>query len=232
MNRAANPGALDRITVRPLTLSRLGDIGLALVWGILAVGSLTATIANAATESRLTTAHHIASALILGLSAVLFMARGSAKARAGSWRSRVVAISGTWLMPVLILLPLTRTDDWLLTISTAGLVLLHIVVFWALLTLRRSFSIFPEARALIRTGPYAVVRHPLYGTYFAMYLFFLLPRLSPLSVAVTVLGIACEVWRSREEETILRAAFPDYGEYAATTPRFVPRITGRSEARM
>jgi len=33
---------------------------------------------------------------------------------------------------------------------------------WALVHLRRSFSILPEARELATTGPYAVTRHPLY----------------------------------------------------------------------
>ncbi|MDQ6741518.1 MAG: hypothetical protein M3Z97_01220, partial [Candidatus Dormibacteraeota bacterium] len=33
---------------------------------------------------------------------------------------------------------------------------------WALLYLRRSFSILPEARRLVTHGPYALSRHPLY----------------------------------------------------------------------
>src|SRR5205823_343774 len=33
---------------------------------------------------------------------------------------------------------------------------------WALLYLRRSFSILPEARRLVTHGPYGLSRHPLY----------------------------------------------------------------------
>ncbi len=71
------------------------------------------------------------------------------------------------------------------------------------------------------------MRHPLYATYLAMYPIFLLPRLSILAVVVTVAGIACEVRRARDEEKILTEAFPDYLDYAATTPRFMPRLSGR-----
>ena len=125
-------------------------------------------------------------------------------------------------MPALILLPLTMTSNWVLTITTAGLAVTHIAVFWALLTLRRSFSVFPEARALVRTGPYAVVRHPLYAIYFAMYICFLVPRLGLWAILITLVGITCEVIRSRDEEAVLRTAFPEYEEYAAVTPRFCP----------
>jgi protein-S-isoprenylcysteine O-methyltransferase Ste14 len=227
MNRAVNLDVVGRPAIRPISLSRLGDAGLAAIWTVLSVGSISATIKEAPDVSWLVTVHHTISSLILCATAVLFVFRRSAKTRIGSWRSRSVAIIGSWLMPVLILLPLTWTPDWLLTVSTVGLILGHAVVFWALLTLRRSFSIFPEARALIRTGPYALVRHPLYATYVLIYAMFLLPRLSVLAVVVTVLGIGCELWRARDEEAVLNEAFPDYSEYAAVTPRFFPSMITR-----
>jgi protein-S-isoprenylcysteine O-methyltransferase Ste14 len=227
MNRVITVGTLNQRMVGRLSLARLGDAGLAAVWVVLSIGSISATIKDAPDERILATAHHTVSSMILCLTAVLFIIRRPASKSTGSWFSRAIAITGSWLMPALILMPLTWTAGWMLTITTAALVLLHVIVFWALFTLRRSFSVFPEARALIRTGPYGVVRHPLYATYLAMYPFFLLPRLSILAVVVTVAGIACEVRRARDEEKILAEAFPDYLDYAATTPRFMPRLSGR-----
>lgn len=224
MNRALTRGAAGQRLTLTLSPSRLGDVGLASLWTIMSVSSIANTITEMSEVSWLTTTHHIVSTLILCVCAVLFIVRRPAKARDGSFRSKITAIVGTWMMPALILLPLTSTSDWLLTVSTVGLVVTHIVVFWSLLTLRRSFSVFPEARALIRTGPYAMVRHPLYATYFAMYALFLLPRLSILAVAVTIVGIGCEIWRAHEEEAVLDAAFSDYREYAAATPRFFPKF--------
>ena len=227
MNRAITANALGRRVVPSLSLSRLGDAALAAIWTFLAIASVSNTIRLADDASALTTAHRSVSALILIICAVLFVIRRPASSGNETWRSRIIAIAGTWLMPVLIMLPLQWEPDWLLTTTTAGLVLGHLFIFWALLTLRRSFSIFPEARALIRSGPYGFVRHPLYATYLAIYPMFLLPRISPLAVVVSVLGIGCEIWRAREEERVLSAAFPDYAEYAASVPRFFPRILNR-----
>jgi protein-S-isoprenylcysteine O-methyltransferase Ste14 len=218
---------MSRRTGRQLPLARLGDIGLATWWTLLSVNSVSKTIDEIDEVKWLTTAHHSISSLILCVTVFLFIFRHPAKTRSSSWRARVVAITGTWAAPVLIMLPLTWTPDWLLSISTAALVLLHLFMLWALLTLRRSLSIFAEARNLVRTGPYALVRHPLYATYFAMYPFFLLPRLSLLAVVVSVVGFTCEAWRAFDEEKLLRASLPGYEEYAVSTPRFVPRLFGR-----
>ena len=225
MHRAVTADAMDRRLSKPISFARVGDFGLALVWTFLTVSSISNTIREASEVSWLTTAHHGVSCLVLLVSTILFVIRRPAKTRIGSWSSRLIAIIGSWLMPALIILPLTWTPNWLLTVTTAGLVLAQCLLFWALLTLRRSFSIFPEARALIRTGPYGLVRHPLYATYLLIYPMFLLPRIGALAVVITVLGIACELKRARDEEKVLGAAFPDYDEYAEATPRFFPRLT-------
>ena len=227
MNRAIAGRELSARKAPQLPLSRLGDVGLSSIWVVLAFISIRNTIAEADVESTMATAHHAVSALILCISAVLFIYRKPAISRSASLGSNVIAIVGSWLMPVLIVLPLTSSNDVMLSLTTAGLVVTHVAVFWSLLTLRRSFSIFPEARALVRTGPYAIVRHPLYAVYFVMYACFLLPRLSVWAVAITTIGIFCEVVRSREEESVLRTAFPEYDEYAASTPRFCPRLRRR-----
>lgn len=36
---------------------------------------------------------------------------------------------------------------------------------WAVLTLRSSFSVLPEAHSIVTTGPYRYVRHPIYTAY-------------------------------------------------------------------
>jgi len=227
MNRVMTVDGMSQRMVGRLPITRVGDAILAAIWVLLSFGSISTTISDASSESALATAHHTVSSLILCLTAVLFIIRRPARMSTSSWISRAVAIIGSWLMPALILMPLTWTPDWLLTVTTAALVVLHVAVFWALLTLRRSFSVFPEARALIKAGPYGRVRHPLYATYIAMYPCFLLPRLSILAVVVMVLGITCEMWRARDEEAILTDVFPEYAEYAKSTPRFLPKLVSR-----
>jgi protein-S-isoprenylcysteine O-methyltransferase Ste14 len=102
----------------------------------------------------------------------------------------------------------------------------YLFVLWALLTLRRNFSILPESRNLVRHGPYALVRHPLYAAYILTYLLVALPRFGPAALALAALGIAGEMWRARNEERVLAASFPEYAAYAAATPRFVPKVRG------
>jgi protein-S-isoprenylcysteine O-methyltransferase Ste14 len=90
-----------------------------------------------------------------------------------------------------------------------------------------NFSVLPEPRSgarLITTGPYAHVRHPLYVGLMLFAAGCAIGWNTPLhwlaaAALVVVLGA-----KARREERLLRARFPDYAQYAARTPRFVPRI--------
>jgi protein-S-isoprenylcysteine O-methyltransferase Ste14 len=207
-----------------LSAYRLGDIGLATLWTIIGISNIASPLSKPGNQSLMSVAHGLALALVFLLCAVLFIVRGPVKAGAEGLFPRVIAIAGTWMMPVAVSLPIRWHADWYLGISAIVLIVLTLTVGWAMYTLRRSFSIFAEARALIRSGPYAIVRHPLYATYSAMYLVILISRFSLLAVTVTLVGISCEIWRSRYEEEILRKSFPEYDEYAATTPAFIPGL--------
>jgi protein-S-isoprenylcysteine O-methyltransferase Ste14 len=50
---------------------------------------------------------------------------------------------------------------------------------WSLYTIGRSFAIFPSARLLVTSGPYTIVRHPIYSIYlhFAMCITLVTPTL-------------------------------------------------------
>ncbi len=93
-----------------------------------------------------------------------------------------------------------------------------------MIALRRSFSVFPEARALVVRGPYGHVRHPLYSVYIVSYLLVALPRFGIPAILVASLGIAAQVMRSKREEEVLRSAFPEYDDYAARVPAFFPQL--------
>jgi protein-S-isoprenylcysteine O-methyltransferase Ste14 len=96
---------------------------------------------------------------------------------------------------------------------------------YSLLYLRFNFSIMPEARQLITSGPYKVVRHPIYlgeilsgaGLVLAMPHWFFLLLLATF--------IAAQLFRTRIEEAILRKAFPDYDGFARRTRyRLIPGV--------
>jgi protein-S-isoprenylcysteine O-methyltransferase Ste14 len=93
---------------------------------------------------------------------------------------------------------------------------------WALLYLRRSFSILPEARRLVTHGPYALSRHPLYlgEAVAALGLLATSAGLTAVLLAAAALGV--QLVRMRWEESVLSGEFPEYAAYARRVPRYLP----------
>jgi protein-S-isoprenylcysteine O-methyltransferase Ste14 len=95
------------------------------------------------------------------------------------------------------------------------------------MALGTSRTIFPEPRpeaTLVRTGLYAVVRHPLYTSVillsFAWVLWWRsLPGLLPAGLTVVFLDA-----KARTEEERLQAKFADYQDYAKRVKRLLPWV--------
>jgi protein-S-isoprenylcysteine O-methyltransferase Ste14 len=216
---------VGRVPLKELPLARIGDAALFLLWVTQGTVNTVRAVRHAREADWLAAAHVGFVATTIFVFGVLFLLRGRPTQSERKLLPRVVALIGTWSIVPLASLPLTWRPDWLLTTVNFGLIGAYVFVLWGVLTLRRNLSIFPEARQLVRHGPYALVRHPLYLGHITCYLLICLPRLSVLAVALAAVGIVGELARARNEERILSAAFPDYAAYAAVTPRFVPRIS-------
>ena len=116
----------------------------------------------------------------------------------------------------------------LLTIIHVLTALVLILVGWissvyVLLWLGRAFSIMAQARRLVLTGPYAIVRHPLYLCEEAAVLGIALTHLSIEAVLIVFVQWLFQLRRMTNEEKVLRAAFPEYDDYAKRTPKVIPR---------
>ena len=204
--------------------ARKGDAALFLFWSFQGTLSMNRSVRLVRSGDSLAAIHVTTVAVILFVTAALFLLRGRPARSDNRAGSRLVALVGTWSIIPLTALPLTWRPDWLLSCVTIGLIAAYAFVLWSLLTLRRNLSIFPEARVLVRHGPYALVRHPLYSAHIACYVLICLPRLGAIAVVVAAIGIAGEVMRARNEERILGLTFPEYAGYAETTPRFLPGL--------
>jgi len=84
------------------------------------------------------------------------------------------------------------------------------------------------AQPLVRSGPYRVVRHPLYAGLLAAVLGQALVLGRPRGLAAFVLLAAAYRRKIGYEEAALRRRFgADYAAYAAATPALIPRLPGR-----
>lgn len=116
----------------------------------------------------------------------------------------------------------------LFTLTIAGLVIgADVLVHAAVRTLGRQWSLAArvvEGHELIRTGPYAIVRHPIYAGMLGMLLATGLALSGwPALAAGTVLYVLGTWVRIATEERLLRGVFDTaYERYARAVPAFVP----------
>jgi protein-S-isoprenylcysteine O-methyltransferase Ste14 len=164
----------------------------------------------------------IVSLAFLCLVAILALTRLKPLCRAEGIQPRLTAMIGTYLVVLLITVnqspPFAGAEIIGTCFVAAGLGLSVYVLAW----LGRSFSIMAEARGLVTGGPYGIVRHPLYVTEAIATLGFVLLHWSPIVVLAFGLQWCLQLQRMRNEEAVLRAAFPEYGAYAERVPCWLP----------
>jgi protein-S-isoprenylcysteine O-methyltransferase Ste14 len=80
------------------------------------------------------------------------------------------------------------------------------------LALGRSFGFAAADRGLVRRGPYAVVRHPIYASYLLLQSGYLLQSLAVWNVLVMVFVTSCNIGRIRAEDRLL-ATNEEYASY-------------------
>ena len=142
----------------------------------------------------------------------------------------LVSLLASFLPYGLVLFPLTG-PLWVpikfpLTLMLLGGLCSLIALFW----LRQSFSVTPQVRGLITTGPYSFVRHPMYLGSVATMAGIVLLKSSVLAVAMFLAWIGLQFWRSRLEEQLLLEEYPDYRDYLEETGAFFPRVHMNNKA--
>jgi protein-S-isoprenylcysteine O-methyltransferase Ste14 len=136
----------------------------------------------------------------------------------------VAALLGTYLGVGIVLLPPRDVAPAWLVVSDLMIVGGMAFASYAIAFLGRSFSLMPEARALVTGGPYSHIRHPLYVGEELAVMGAAIQYISPLALVLLALQICCQLYRMHCEETVLEETFPAYGEYRAVTARLIPGI--------
>ncbi len=137
---------------------------------------------------------------------------------------RVSAITGTFILMLLIVLPAQTLRPWQLYFSTALIVVGTLLSIYCLYRLGRSFSIMATARKLVSDGPYALVRHPLYFAEAVTTIGLLVSNWSLVALLLGAVQFSFQFRRMRNEEAVLRQTFPEYDDYARRVPMFIPGL--------
>ena len=100
------------------------------------------------------------------------------------------------------------------------------VAIWARVTLGGNWSAevtFKEDHELVESGPYALVRHPIYSGLLLMALGTAIHDGRAIAFGLFAALCAALWWKARQEELIIRRHLPgEYADYAAPGPRDHP----------
>ncbi len=98
------------------------------------------------------------------------------------------------------------------------------IVLFALWHLRGSFAVTPQARTLRASGPYRLVRHPMYVGNMISVLGIVCLIGTPDAIFLAVALAGLQICRASYEERLLLSAFPAYEAYKLQVGGFFPRV--------
>jgi protein-S-isoprenylcysteine O-methyltransferase Ste14 len=160
--------------------------------------------------------------------AVSFLLRRPARSRLSGLGPQLAGYGGSFLIPLFAAVAAQCKPQWLKMTAGANLTALAIFVwaagtvlaFVTLWHLRGSFSLMPQARQPVFSGPYRAARHPMYLAYMLQYGAIVTTHLSLPFLLVFLLWLGLVLARIHYEEKVLLAEFPDYEIYRRSVAMF------------
>ncbi len=159
----------------------------------------------------------------IGLHCLLFVIRWRPIEKSRGPMPRVMAMAGSFFF---YLIAIPGGEASLLQVSVGSVLVCAgtLLAILALSRLGRSYSMMPEARRLVTTGFYSIVRHPMYLSEAIAIAGIIIQRLSPYSLALFTIHFWIQVQRMKNEERVLERTFPEYEKYRDRTARLIPHV--------
>ncbi len=161
--------------------------------------------------------------MFVALLAILPLVRHRPIAKSDALLPRLCALVTVVIPPLCMFLPRAPVNLAFNLMSVVVGLAANVFAVTTLSFLGRSFSVMPEARRLVTSGPYAVVRHPLYLFELLGVLAILLQVRSLAGVGLFAVIVAFQVARARWEESVLARAIPKFAAYRRRVPFLLPR---------
>jgi protein-S-isoprenylcysteine O-methyltransferase Ste14 len=155
--------------------------------------------------------------------------------RGWRWYVPMVLLPVEWLLPpALIALRVGEIEAGWVSLRIIGLALGlagAVLLVWATVMLGRLMiheAAVREDHALIQSGPYRFVRHPVYAGYLALLFGSGIASLNVCLLLIWPVSLLGILIQSASEEQLLRARFgQDYERYVGRTGRLVPCLKGQ-----
>jgi protein-S-isoprenylcysteine O-methyltransferase Ste14 len=198
-------------------------VGAAVVTAAAAYDHLVTAVTDASARTWALAGYWVLRAAVVAAFSFFVAVRADPRTHA---RSPIAFISTGAALGAMLLLtqPAPDTDTGLVLLGDVIALASYVWLVVAVLYLGRCFGLLPEARGLVTRGPYRLVRHPVYLGEFGAVAGFLVGAPSLWNLGAATMFVAAQAVRMRLEERALEREFPEYGTYAAATPRLLPRI--------
>jgi|SRR5882672_1804338 len=152
----------------------------------------------------------------------LILLRTAPKSQTYDFLPRCMAFIGSYMPWMISFSP--KTDFALANLLSPIFVICGITLaVISLVHLKTAFSLVPQARSVVRSGPYRWLRHPLYVSEEIAVVGVLLQHLAPFTVLIVAVHIAVQIGRIQYEERLLGETFPHYRMLSANW-RLVPFV--------
>ena len=204
-----------------------GRAALVMIFGVLATAKLIAIagLLRMAKIEWLELATQIANLAFVLLVVCMAIIRVKPLRGSDGWEARLSALAGSSLPLLLLALPVADLGSGLRMASLSLIAVGWVLSVYVLIWLGRSFSVMPQARRLVTSGPYGIVRHPLYLAEEIAVLGVTGLYVSPAALAIVAVHWLFQLRRMANEEKVLLATFRNYSVYAETTPKFFPYVS-------